>query len=154
VAIHHTVYFHTNYYKVHLLTPSGNREALILYTASISSEFLLKFDDPYGLHESGLIIEQTQINLDQLERIVKTLLHICEPWVADDSVADLLDQTQEIPEENVEGGGSYTVNTAKRKALADITEEKRNPPVGTDYGEPQPKRPKNLCQEKLVSGND
>jgi hypothetical protein len=106
-----------------LLAPSRTRDHLVLYSASIQPSFLLKFDDPYGLYKSSLHIEQTAFDIDPPDLILQTLTYICRA---------------EAKKKN------RPANRTKRKALADITDERGNPLADIGGVEPQAKRRKSM----------
>jgi hypothetical protein len=137
----------TNGFQVYLLAPSRSRDHLVLYSASIQPHYLLKFDDSYGLHECPLAIEQIRLNIDPPDLILQTLMNICRPGGVDNSTWVRSGLEHKFLADNKYGRGSP--DRVKRRALADVTEERGNPPADSFVIEPPAKRRKSLRHNKI-----
>ncbi|ELR08384.1 hypothetical protein VC83_03526 [Pseudogymnoascus destructans] len=82
-----------------LFSPTTDRKSIIQYSATITSSYLRKFDEPYKSHTSPLIITEKYLSLNEPELIVDALHNI--------------EQLARLPK-------SFT-SPLKRKVMSDIT---------------------------------
>jgi hypothetical protein len=74
--------------QVNLLTPSKERNTLILYKAVISHEYLQKFNYPRKHHEGELSITKLEVPLDNLDNVVNIFSHIPGDYNGVNSLVD------------------------------------------------------------------